>query len=270
MGARRSHHLSLTETCRGLHKPSPQIPNRLTHLHPPPSLAPPGECAAPLAASEPPSGLHPAGSSVSAAAHLPSPALSSPRHFSVRDKEDTDKQPRSLLFQEKPLVCITELLGWGAHTPPDLPAPGDALYKSSAARIRNGKQPLAPGSNRRTHESCQRERAAASLPSPPRSYPLLLRKAPAFQVHRLGTRPQVCAGRCATTQTATEELLFQARDKQAGKKNTICCLIPRGWFTATTDLLPSSSELPCTALRVRSCPLQEPGRALPFWCREPG
>lgn len=119
---------------------------------------------------------------------FPPPGISA----SVTTRTET-RQPRSLFFQEKYLLPLwsaleSSLAGvpthWGRHPPPDLPAPGDALYRSSAARIQNGKQPPGPGSEMGTTMSHVKGRTAAAAlrPSPPEpcSYPYNLRKAPAF------------------------------------------------------------------------------------------
>lgn len=107
-------------------------PQNLTHLHPPPSLAPLGACSAPLAASEPPSGLRPAGNSTSAAAHIPSSFLPPGILASLTPR----RQPRFLFSREKHPQGAPQ---------PDPPAPGDALCRSSAARTPSGKQPQGPG-----------------------------------------------------------------------------------------------------------------------------
>lgn len=50
------------------------------------------------------------------------------------------------------LTSLSLILLEGEALPPNPPAPGDGLYRSSAARIQNGKQPLGPGTVGRKEE----------------------------------------------------------------------------------------------------------------------
>lgn len=148
-GVRRSHHPT-TNSPQSL--PEPQ---NLSHLHLPPSLAPLGACSAPLAASEPPCELHPAGNSASAATHIPNP--SPRRHLGITDSKEPAQLP---VFPGKHPQGAPQ---------PDPPAPGDAICRSSAARTPNGKQPQGPGEGIRDEPLRGRAAAAARPLSPPKA-----------------------------------------------------------------------------------------------------
>jgi len=206
-------------------------------------------------------------------------SCSSPQSFPPRGisasvtRRTWARQPRSLLFQEKHLLplwsaSLSSLDGVPAPgetpTPPDLPAPGDALYRSSAARIPNGKQPLGPGSDRETTVSHVRGQAAvaALLPSPPEpcSCPPDSRKAPAFS----GAQTQVQApGRCRQTLRHTSDSDRGAAlpgSCQTGREAE-CNTLPNGpvpVYHAPTALSPTNT-------RAQAAPGYPKSELAPHW-----
>jgi len=159
---------------------------------------------------------------------------------------------KNLLPLQSALVC--SLAGvpthWEKPPPPNLPAPGDALYRSSVARTPNGRQLQGPG-NRKGKVMSLTGTTATCTGHQPR------------QAHRPEAKHEVHTNRCSDThQAATEELLTPDHQKQAGAEYDAAVqlhsFLPPTSQGSGRNHIPGQN-FPATVMK-----------AIPFWCREPG